>query len=84
MLSSGSTSRHLIAHWMTRSTNRRMLGPFARRKRAVRHGVYLIHASLKMPTDVAAYDVAVIVAAYMLERARRPLVVADGELVASR
>lgn len=47
-----------------------------------RHRLHLVHASLDVPADVAAHDVVVLVAAETLEGVGRPLVVADGELVA--
>lgn len=53
-------------------------------ERAVRHGFHPVHSSLHMPTDEAAYDIAVVVAANARERGGGPIRVADGELVASR
>jgi hypothetical protein len=43
-----------------------------------------VHPSLQMPTDEAAYDIAVVAAAHARERAGGPLRVADGEFIASR
>jgi hypothetical protein len=53
-------------------------------ERAVRHGFHRVHPSLQMPTDEAAYDIAVVVVAHARERAGGPLRVADGEFIASR
>jgi hypothetical protein len=50
----------------------------------VRHGLHPVDPSLQLPTDEAANDIAVVVAAHARERAGDPLRVADGEFIASR